>query len=126
MPSGPLVAQRPASLQGCYDGDTCTFAGFSEDVRLARIDTPEMDGRCGRAAREARDVLRWKLRRAGSIRVDSVEAGRYGRVVAEVWADGVNLSDWMLEHRFATRWPDREPCPALAVERELPPTGTPP
>lgn len=117
-----LRAQPPTNLQSCYDGDTCDFTGFTESVRLARIDTPEMDGRCRAAAVEARKVLLWKLRMARSIRVDSVGTGSFGRVVGEVYVDGVNLSDWMLEHRFATEWPDQEPCPTLAVQRQKLPT----
>lgn len=109
--------QRVDSPVTCYDGDTCAFSEFSEDVRLARIDTPEMDGDCEVAAREARAVLRWKLRSAETVRVDSVNTGQYGRVIGEVYADGQNVSNWMLRHRFATRWPDREPCPTLAVEK---------
>lgn len=116
---------QTAEVISCHDGDTCNFTGFNQSVRLEGIDAPEMDGECRVAAREARDILLWKLRSASSIQVDSVDTGSYGRVIGVVYIDGVNLNDWMLRHRFATKWPDREPCPALAVQRTTVPQTTP-
>lgn len=95
---------------GCYDGDTCTFDGLDRRVRLARIDAPERNGGCWRAALDARDALELRLEAAGVVRVESVGVGRYGRLVAEVYADSVNLSGWLMRHGYAVKYGE-EPCP---------------
>jgi len=47
--------------------------------------------------------------RSGAITVQPVTHDRYGRTVAMVWAGGVNLSCWQLQHAqaiYKSRWDD--------------------
>ena len=55
------------------------------------------------AAYEARDMLAERLRHAKAIDLREVQRGKYFRLVAEVIADGKNMSDWMLALGLA--WP---------------------
>lgn len=107
LASNPLPAQTPAQLQSCYDGDTCTFFGVRDTavtVRLAGIDTPEMDGNCQAAARRAKRALTGQLRSASVVRVQPVETGRYGRVIGRVYADTLNVSDWLMRRGLAVEY----------------------
>ena len=75
-------------------------------VRLARIDAPEVRTKCATEKKkgiEARDALVERLRQATVIDLREVERGKYFRVVAEVIADGENLSDVLLARGLA--WP---------------------
>ena len=91
----------------CYDGDTCTFTihgvhpllGDKIGVRLAGIDTPEIRGQCPsekQKAIEARDFLVQHLENADEIILAETERGKYFRLVAVIYADGVNLNEEMV------------------------------
>ena len=96
----------------CHDGDTCFFnipdthplLGDKIGVRLARIDAPEVRTKCQAekaAGYEARDALIERLSHVKVFDLREVERGKYFRLVAEVIADGENMSDWMLESGLA-------------------------
>ena len=99
-------------IDSCYDGDTCTTTE-GEKIRLACIDTPELRG--SRAdpipAKEARDFLNNLVAgRRASIR--RITTDRYGRTVAELSIDGVNVQQFMVVNGLASiyeRYAD--PCP---------------
>ena len=91
----------------CYDGDTCTFTihgvqpifGDKIGIRLAGIDTPEIRGQCPeekQKAIEARDFLVQLLENAEEIILAEAERGKYFRLVAVIYADGVNLNEEMV------------------------------
>jgi len=113
--AAPGSAQQEVELASCYDGDTCTFRGLDRRVRLADIDTPEMDGRCRARATEARYALIRKLRHAQQIRVRVEEIGYYGRFIAQVWADSTNVNRWMRRQGYAVRYGE-ETCAAAGSE----------
>lgn len=121
-------AQTPARLQSCYDGDTCTFRGLRDTgvtVRLAGIDTPEMDGNCQPAARRAKRVLQGRLRSASRVRVEPVEVGRYGRVVGRVYADTLDVSRWLRRRDLAVEY-GKPTCVSPAErKRDLSPRNLP-
>ena len=115
----------------CHDGDTCFFTipnthpllGEKIGVRLARIDAPEVRTKCEGEKKkgiEARDALVERLRQAKVIDLREVERGKYFRLVAEVIADGENLSDLLLARGLA--WPygggtrERKFCAGTAGE----------
>lgn len=93
------------------DGDTVHVA-FSRDgrfvrmpCRLPRIDTPEIHSRDEAEktlAQRARDVLKDACLNK-MVSVSHVEQDKYGRLLAEVTADGTNLSDFMLAHADVCR-----------------------
>lgn len=94
----PATASRPAPdqlLQGLAvnitDGDTFTLRyGSTEEerVRLHGIDAPERDQPHGRAAGAALAALI----EGHSVRVQLVDRDNYGRLVARIWRDEVEVN----------------------------------
>lgn len=89
------------------DGDTIQVFrnGSKVRVRLENIDAPEMSQ--GTAGRESRERLRYLLR--GDIEIRPRKKDRYGRLVAQVIADGKDLSLEMVSsgHAFASPYAGR-------------------
>ena len=113
-PARKGVAFHHVEWERCYDGDTSFFTipnvhpllGDKIGVRLARIDAPEVRGKCDAEKKkgiEARDALVERLRQAKVIDLREVERGKYFRLVAEVIADRENMSDVLLALGLA--WP---------------------
>ena len=96
------------SVMRVYDGDTISQAvvrvwpgqTITTGIRLRGIDTPEMRGGCADArqqVRDARDLLATTLLSAQQIEIRDPDHGLYaGRVVADVYADGVNVTEPLL------------------------------
>lgn len=92
-----------------YDGDTITVAFYMNctlyrtNVRLLGIDSPELKGSSEeehQMAVAARNALSNKLlNQVVELRNTSTE--KYGRLLAEVWLDGTNVSVWMLLNNYA-------------------------
>ena len=83
-------------IRSCYDGDTCTTT-TGEKVRLACIDTPKLRGRNAHPgpAKAARDYLRSRLK-GKAITIRRIDTDRYGRTVAELFADGANVQEQLV------------------------------
>lgn len=89
-----------------YDGDTCTVdidLGlkvwlFGEKIRLARIDAPELRGKTRDAGIKARDYLQGLIE-GKAIVIETIKdrQEKYGRYMADVWIDDVNVNDLMVE-----------------------------
>ena len=97
----PALAQTTLTIQSCYDGDTCTST-TGEKIRLACIDTPELRG--SRAdpipAKAARDYLNGLV--AGEeVAIRRITKDRYGRTVAEISMDEVNIQQRLVEKGLA-------------------------
>ena len=97
----PALALPNVIIQSCYDGDTCT-TNSGEKIRLACIDTPELRG--SRAdpipAKAARDFLNGLV--AGEeVAIRRITKDRYGRTVAEISKDGVNIQQRLVEKGLA-------------------------
>lgn len=78
---------RYGTVERVVDGDTIVFNvgdAKNERVRLADIDTPELDQPWGEEAKAALKV--WAENRKAEIRI--VDTDRYGRLVATLWIDG--------------------------------------
>ena len=84
-------SQQVIIIESCYDGDTCTTTE-GEKIRLACIDTPELRGERldPIAAKAARDYLN-ELVRGKEVEIRRITKDRYGRTVAELSKDGVNV-----------------------------------
>ncbi len=90
--SKPLIKESVV-IQDCYDGDTCTTI-TGEKVRLACIDTPELKGKEADPipAKAARDYLNGLV--AGeTLDIRRITKDRYGRTVAELSKDGMNIQE---------------------------------
>ena len=99
--AAPALAQSTITIQSCYDGDTCTST-TGEKIRLACIDTPELKG--NRAdpvpAKAARDYLNGLV--AGEeVAIRRIAKDRYGRTVAEISMDDVNIQQRLVEKGLA-------------------------
>ena len=82
---------RYGTVERVVDGDTIVFkAGDAKTqrVRLADIDTPELDQPWGGEAKAA--LKGWAENRRAQIRI--VDTDRYGRLVAILWIDGKNIN----------------------------------
>ena len=117
--AGLAVAFWPASIDDAegkaitvadvhvIDGDTFDHNG--ERIRIAGIDTPELNGRCAREielARAARRRMR-ELLAAGPFEL--VPAGdrdvdRYGRKLRDVVRDGRSIGDTLVAEGLAREW----------------------
>lgn len=98
-----------------YDGDTITIASkmpyenspiFRFSVRLLGIDTPEIKTK-SKAEKElavlARDALSDKI--LGKIIVlKNVSLEKYGRLLADVYLDDLNLNQWLIENKYAVAY----------------------
>ncbi len=93
LQSSPALALPTVIIQSCYDGDTCTTTS-KEKIRLACIDTPELKG--NRAdpipAKAARDYLN-DLVAGETVRIRRITKDRYGRTVAELSKNGINVQE---------------------------------
>ena len=99
--SSPALALPNVIIQSCYDGDTCTTT-TKEKIRLACIDTPELRG--SRAdpipAKAARDYLNGLV--AGEeVVIRRITKDRYGRTIAEISKDDINIQQRLVEKGFA-------------------------
>lgn len=98
-----------------YDGDTITIASklpnttgpvYRFQVRMNGIDTPEIKGKSAaekKMAEKARDALTQKI--FGKIvRFQNVSTEKYGRILADVYLDDLNLSQWMIQNNYAVEY----------------------
>ena len=97
----PALALPNVIIQSCYDGDTCT-TNSGEKIRLACIDTPELRG--SRAdpipAKAARDYLNGLV--AGEeVAIRRITKDRYGRTVAEISMNEMNIQERLVEKGLA-------------------------
>jgi len=105
-----------ATVVSVYDGDTITVdvdLGFSAtlrmNVRLARINAPEVRGEQRAAGLTAAEALRQLLPVGQEVFLKTYKDGRekYGRYLAEVLLDGyslpymTNINDWMVKYGYA-------------------------
>lgn len=98
-----------------YDGDTFKVnvdgwpdvVGRNISVRVAGIDTPEMRGKCEyekQLAREAKQFAADRLMGAEMVRLVNIKRGKYFRLVAVVYVDGVSLGEALIKQGLAVRY----------------------
>jgi len=104
---GNITATRLVSV---YDGDTFrvdidTFPpiiGQNMPIRVYGIDTPEIRGnRTKDLAMQAKNVARLLLENARVIELRNMRRGKYFRIIAEVWLDGISLSQVLIDKGLA-------------------------
>ena len=98
-----------------YDGDTITFnhpnlhpiIGNKIAIRVNGIDTPEIRGKCDKEkydAEQAKGMVEEFLKDAERIDLKNMERGKYFRIVANVYADGENLAEALVDAGMAVRY----------------------
>lgn len=100
---------RPGDIR-VTDGDT--FRVSDERIRIANIDTPEMPGRA-RCAVEAERAVAAKARltqllAAGPVVLEREGLDRYGRTLATVRVNGVDIGEQLIREGEAQRWMGRK------------------
>ena len=98
-----------------YDGDTITVASkmpfpgspiYKFPVRLLGIDCPEIKGSTENEkhlAKLARDALSGRIN-GKMVTLKNVSTEKYGRLLADVYIDGENMNQWMLDHNYAVKY----------------------
>jgi micrococcal nuclease len=98
-----------------YDGDTITIASklpfidspiYKFPVRLLGIDCPEIKGSTEtekNLAKSARDALSTRIN-GKIVLLKNVSTEKYGRLLAEVYIDGENMNQWMLDNNYAIKY----------------------
>jgi len=125
-----------------YDGDTITIAAkmpynyesplYRFSVRLSGIDTAEMKGRSAdekEAARRAKVELE-KLVMNKVVSLKNVQNEKYGRILADVYLDGLNVNQWLIDNHYAVAYDGKTKQPpqcwlAYLNEKEKENTSTP-
>ena len=98
-----------AHIKEVYDGDTVTavvdlgFLHYQEmRLRLYGIDTPEIRGAEREAGLVVRDIVREMiLDKEVEIHSYKDKQGKFGRYLATILIDGLNLNDWLVENGHA-------------------------
>ena len=98
-----------------YDGDTVTIASvlpnttepiYRFSIRLNGIDTPEIRGKTQEEkelAIQVRDALAEKIY-GKMVELRNVGNEKYGRVLAEIYLDGENINQWLVDENFAVAY----------------------
>ena len=90
-----------------HDGDT--FIVERERIRIADIDTPELDGQCGHESNlaiQARNRL-VQLLNAGNFEIRRQGEDRYGRTLAIVVNSRGSIGDQLVGEGLARTWSGR-------------------
>ena len=101
-----------SGITSVYDGDTFRanipnyppIVGENIGIRINGIDTPEIRGKCPKEVSLAKDAQRFAektLRSAKVVELRNLQRGKYFRVVADVYADGVNVGDALVNESLA-------------------------
>jgi endonuclease YncB( thermonuclease family) len=109
---GSATVEKVTSI---YDGDTFRanikgypkIVGYRMSIRLLGIDTPEMRAKCSKEkllARAAKKLTISLLRAAEHIELRNIKRGKYFRILADVYVDGVSVADELLKGGYAVRY----------------------
>ena len=115
LPSPLLAETLRGVVVGVSDGDTLTLLtadNISVRIRLAEIDAPEVHGQpFGAAAKSALSALAFRRRATA----DVVTTDQYGRRVALVEVDGVNVNAAMVRQGLAWAYLRYQTDPAYSA-----------
>jgi len=106
---GSVVVSEVASI---YDGDNFRanikgypdLLGYRISIRVNGVDTPEIRGKCEQEkilARKAKQFTVNALRNAKKIELFNMKRGKYFRIVADVYVDGISLADGLISNKLA-------------------------
>ncbi len=98
-----------------FDGDSFradlkgfpAIVGEHMAIRINGIDTPELRGECDKEkqlARAAKQFSVERLRVAKNITLKNIRRGKYFRLIADVYIDGVSLGEQLIKHGHAVKY----------------------
>lgn len=98
-----------ANIVSVYDGDTVTALvdlgfkiSFQMKLRLLGINTPEMRGPEKIEGKKVRDLVRELiLNKEVTIVTKRDKKGKYGRYLATIFIDDLNVNQWLLDNNHA-------------------------
>ena len=104
-----------AEVTSIYDGDTFraniigfpTIVGEHMSIRINGIDTPELRGKCPEEKAQAKLAKQFTvkhLRSAKRITLKNIKRGKYFRLIADVYVDGVNLAEQLIKNNHAVEY----------------------
>ena len=76
-------------------------------IRINGIDTPELRGKCEKEkqlARLAKQFTVERLRAANSVVLKNIKRGKYFRLIADVYVDGVSLGEQLIKQGHAVKY----------------------
>ena len=88
-------------IEKCYDVDTCTTKN-GEKIRLACIDAPEIQGKNAEPikAKKSKEFLN-NLFLNKKVFIKRITTDRYGRTVAELFIDDINIQKLLVNKGYA-------------------------
>ena len=104
-----------AEVTSIYDGDTFraniigfpTIVGEYMSIRINGIDTPELRGKCPEEKAQAKLAKQFTvkhLRSAKRITLKNIKRGKYFRLIADVYVDGINLAEQLIKNNHAVEY----------------------
>ena len=98
-----------------YDGDTITIASklpyddsplYRFSVRLNGIDAPEIKGKTEdeKTAAKASQKALENLILHKNVTLENIGTEKYGRILADVFYNEINLNQWMLKNHYAVEY----------------------
>ena len=101
-----------SEVTSIYDADTFRvnlegyppIVGERIPVRLLGVDTPEIKGKCESEkvkARQAKQFTVQAIRSAKTIELRNIQRGKYFRILANVYLDGNNLANSLIQSGHA-------------------------
>ena len=104
-----------AEVTSIYDGDTFranivgfpTIVGEHMSIRINGIDTPELRGKCPEEKAQAKLAKQFTvkhLRSAKRITLKNIKRGKYFRLIADVYVDGINLAEQLIKNNHAVEY----------------------
>ena len=104
-----------SEVTSIYDGDTFRvniaeyppLLGYRMGIRVNGIDTPEIRGKCLQEkalAHKAKQFTVARLRAAKRIELKNMKRGKYFRIVADVYVDGDNLGEMLINENLAVAY----------------------
>jgi endonuclease YncB( thermonuclease family) len=75
-------------------------------VRLNGIDTPEIKGQTQKEkdlAKQIRNTLHDKIFDK-IVELKNTSSEKYGRLLADVYLDGISINDWLIDQGFAVKY----------------------
>jgi len=104
-----------SAVTSIYDGDTFraniegfpTIVGEHMSIRISGIDTPELRGKCPQEKTQAKLAKQFTvkhLRSGKEITLKNIKRGKYFRLIADVYVDGINLAEQLIKHNHAIEY----------------------
>ncbi|WP_294964570.1 thermonuclease family protein [Sulfurimonas sp.] len=98
-----------------YDGDTFRanikgypkIVGYRMSVRILGIDTPEKRAKCKKEkdlALAAKKLTESLLKGAELIELKNIKRGKYFRILADVYVDGVPIANELIKNNLAVKY----------------------